>query len=477
MPANVFAKQARCSGAYPFAWLGVWTLCQPWRPVVEKCKPRHQSLFALPSMCCWLFFVLAASSAYAADIELGPRIERENQVRETAAAPRPQLDIPPLRLAIPVLNPGLPENQAVWDERGIWPELRRAEAVYCAARLADAARALGHFDSVIVTPDTSASADLYLLGTITISNGEDLGIKYRLLDATGKTWIQPKIAKYRVPLGWHENNTNLGADPFAGVYAAIANDVERSLVAQAKRHAATARQNAKRAAQGRSQKLSDLEKVTLTRELVLASYFAPDRYGGSLRESRNRIKIEYLPSMDDADWARFESVRIRDDAFSQRLAQQYAAFADEMQSSYALWQQDSFPYAREQRILRGRATAQGIFGALAAAATIAAAADGDVGTLPTVAAGVASTALIFSSFRTNNRRKDEVRQLNELSRSLQSELAPSVVELRETTVTLRGTAVEQFQQWRALLRDLYANATEDVEAVTIVQADNRAQSD
>ena len=379
-----------------------------------------------------------------------------------------------MRLAIPVLDPGLPENEAVWDDRGIWPELRRAEGVRCATRIADAIRALGHFETVIVTPDASASADLYLLGEIAVSNGEDLNIKYRLLDATGKTWIQPKVAKHRVPLGWHENNTNPQAEPFDSVYTTIAREVEKSLVGQAKRHAATTRQNTKRIARGKSPKASELEKVTLTRNLVLASYFAPDQYGDSLQESRGRFKIRYLPTMDDPDWTRYESVRARDDAFSERLSEEYAAFADEMQRSYALWQEDSFPYAREQRILKGRATAQGVFGALAAVATIAAAADGNVGALPTVAAGVASTALIVSSFRTNNKRKDQVQQLNELGRSLQAELAPSVIELRETTVTLRGTAVEQFEQWRALLRDLYANASEDVEAVTIVPVDERS---
>ena len=425
----------------------------------------------LTAMSGCLLGALAAMDAAGGDVELGPRIEREVAVQEARAAPRPVLDIPPLRLAIPILDPGLPENQAVWEDRGIWPELRRAEGVRSAERLAEAIRNLGHFESVIVVPDTSVSADLYLLGEIAASNGEDLKIRYRLLDATGKTWIRNKTAKHRVEVGWHENNTDRQADPFATLYVAIATDVEKSLIAQARRHAATAKQNAKRVARGKSPTMSELEKVPLTRDLVLASYFAPDRYGDTLKDSGGRVKVQYVPYAEDEDWTRIESVRARDQAFSKRLSDEYAAFADQMQGSYALWQQDSFPYAREQRILKERAMAQGILGALAAVATVAAAADGNVGTLPTVAAGVASTALIVSSFRTNNKRKDQVRQLNELGRSVQAELAPSVVEMRESTVTLRGTAREQFQQWRNLLRDLYANDTEDFDAVTVVGAD------
>ena len=437
----------------------------------EPVHERRGTIRALWAIASGLLFAIAVMHQAGAEVELGPRIEREDESQAARAATRPVLDIPPLRLAIPVLDPGLPENRAVWEKRGIWPELRRAEGVRCAERIADAIRSLGHFESVIVAPDTSVSADLYLLGEIGASNGEDLKIEYRLLDATGKTWIQKKTARHRVPLGWHENNTDRQADPFDVVYAAIARDVEKSLTAQARRHAGTVKQNAKRIARGKSPKMSDLDKVALTRDLVLAGYFAPDRYGDALKRSGGRVKIQFVPYTEDEDWVRIESVSVRDDAFSERLSGEYAAFADKMQGSYALWQQDSFPYAREQRILRERATAQGVLGALAAVATVAAAADGDVGTLPTVAAGVASTALIVSSFRTNAKRKEQVRHLNEIGRSLQAELTPSVVEMRESTVTLRGTAREQFQQWRSLLREIYANDAEDFEAVNVVAAD------
>ena len=209
---------------------------------------------ALTAITGGLLWMIAAMDAAGGDVELGPRIERENEAQEVRAAPRPVLEIPPLRLAIPVLDPGLPENQAVWEDRGIWPELRRAEGVRCAQRIAEEIRDLEHFESVIVAPDTSVSADLYLLGEIAASNGEDLKIKYRLLDATGKTWIQKRTARHRVPPGWHENNTDRQADPFAGLYVAIATDVEKSLIAQARRHASTVKQNAKRAARGKARK-------------------------------------------------------------------------------------------------------------------------------------------------------------------------------------------------------------------------------
>ena len=406
----------------------------------------------------------------AADRPLGPQIETVPEAAPKTPMEREPLNLPPLVLAVPLLDPGLPKNPEVWEKRGIWPELRRAESVRSAHLLAEAIRSRKLFDAVVVAPDTTTSADLYLLGQITVSNGEDLGIKFELLDATGKTWIPKKTLRQRVPEGWHEDNAHRNVDPFASLYESIAAAVEKRLVREAKQHAKIVKRNQSRIAKGRNPKLSEVEKVALIKDLVLARYFAPDLYADTLKESNGRLRLDYLPAMDTEEWTRIQLVQVRDQDFGQRLSEGYANFADRMQGSYALWQRDSFPVAREQRRLRERANTQAVLGVLAAAATVAAAADGDVGTLPTAAVGAASAALLYSSFRTNKKRKEQVDELNELGRSLQSELAPASVELRERTVTLKGTATEQFAQWRGLLRELYANDTEDLAAVTVVGA-------
>ncbi len=402
---------------------------------------------------------------------LGPQIEpAPGPGPHSQTAPRPPLVLPPLDLAVPVLDPGLPANQKVWEKRGIWPELRRAESVRYAHQIAEAIRSRGIFDTVVVTPDTTASADFYLLGQIIQSNGEDLRIRFQLLDATGKAWISNKKLRHRVPENWHENNAHRQLDPFGDLYAEIALAVEKRLISASKRYASSVKRNQDRIAKGRDPKLSEIEKVTVAKDLVLAKYFAPDLYADTLKESNGRLRLQYLPALDTADWTRIQVVQARDQDFNQLLSTGYADFAEEMQQSYALWQKDAYPIAREQRLLRERATAMAVLGILAAAATIAAAADSDVGTLPTVAAGAASAALLHSSFRTNQQRKAEVAELNELGRSLQAELAPAVVELRTGTVALRGTVAEQFAQWRDLLREVYANNTDDLAAVTVVGA-------
>ena len=118
--------------------------------------------------------------------------------------------------------------------------------------IADAIRTRKLFDTVIVAPDTTTSADLYLLGQITRSNGEDLRIKLEMLDATGKAWIPKKLFKHRVPLGWHENNTHRNVGPFADLYENIAAAVEKRLIREAKRHADMVKRNQNRIAKGQS---------------------------------------------------------------------------------------------------------------------------------------------------------------------------------------------------------------------------------
>src|SRR5690606_9884960 len=51
---------------------------------------------------------------------------------------------------------------------------------------------------------------------------------------------------------------------------------------------------------------------------------------------------------------------------------------------------------------------------------------------------------------------DSIKQLGE---SFQAEVQPMVVEVEGRTLQLRGTAEEQFQEWRQLLKELYENET------------------
>jgi hypothetical protein len=49
-----------------------------------------------------------------------------------------------------------------------------------------------------------------------------------------------------------------------------------------------------------------------------------------------------------------------------------------------------------------------------------------------------------------------IEALAELGQSLEAEIEPQVIELEDRTITLTGNVEAQYQQWKELLRQMYA---------------------
>ena len=408
----------------------------------------------------------------AAAVELGPRLDATppGQTPKNAT-----LDALGLRLAIPVLDPGIPSSQKKQYELGIWPELRNAEAMRIAIKLREQVAKRGTFREVVVSPDASVGAEFYLLARIDDSNGEALNLRWSLVDAT-QTYRIPancrssdcwKTDKLRLWDGWHEINDVSTSDPFESLYAKIADQVHKAMTNLARKHEGQVKKNRRQAADGRATKLSDLETAAAARSVVFAAFFAPDLYGDAIKQQRGRLKLEYLPSQDGDEWARIEAFRMRDERFAVLVSEQYGGFAEQMGKSYAEWQKENFPLARQARLARREATLSGIAGAIGAVGAVAAAEDGREGTAGALAA--ISAAAIANSIHERKEASALRDQINELGAAAQLMLKPMVVATQDSTVTLTGTAHEQFIQWRTLLRDLYVNTSTDIEAVQFAE--------
>ena len=417
--------------------------------------------------------VLGALSAAA--IELGPRAD---QTAPGEVAKDATLDAMALRLAIPVLNPGVPSSQEEQYKRGIWPELRNAEAMRIAVKLRERIAERGTFRDVVVSPDTSVSADFYLLARIDESNGEDLKVRWSLVDAT-QTYRVParcrrsncwKTEDRRLWEGWHETNDVSEKDPFEQLYAKIADQVHDTMTDLARKHEKQMEKNrrANEKKGGRGGKLSDLQAAKTTRTVMFAAYFAPDMYGDAVTEKRGRLELAYLPSEDGEEWTRIEAFRVRDERFAVLVSDQYGGFAERMHKPYGEWQKESFPLAREARLARRESTLSGIGGAIAAIGAVKAVDEGNRTAGGALAA--VSAAAITNSVRERRKASAMQEQINELGATAQIALEPMVVATRDRTVTLTGTAHEQFTQWRTLLRDLYMNTSSDIEAVQFADA-------
>lgn len=63
--------------------------------------------------------------------------------------------------------------------------------------------------------------------------------------------------------------------------------------------------------------------------------------------------------------------------------------------------------------------------------------------------------LIKSGLEKRTDAELHIEAMEELSLSLESEIAPQIIELEDRTVTLTGSVQDQYQQWRELLRQIY----------------------
>jgi len=350
---------------------------------------------------------------------------------------KPRLDV-----IVPVFDPGLSDAGRNYEEEGVWPELRRAEANRFAVKLKEALEKTGAFGAVRVTPDRNATGDLYVLGTIVESNGEDVEIQVEVVDVSGRSWFVRNF-DHEVSPGFHKNTRNDGLDPYDPVFEEAANRVAHELD---------------------DYSVAELENLGRLTELRFGSNFAEEAFAAHLETKRNTVALRSFPSETDPMLERTRAVRVRDQLFVDGLQDHYRAFSADMQESYLIWQEQSLFEIQARRDANEEALGEAALGVLAiglgvlaviAGANSDSAAGQTAGVTGGVVAGTLGATLLSSSFQTSKEAKVHREALAELGESIDIDLAPRVVAFNEKTIELTGTAKEQFAQWRAFLQRVF----------------------
>lgn len=445
-------------------------------------------LFAKKSPCYWLARNLSKSTILlgvlalmctsgAQGVIVGPKLNPTIETPKTEKKLPDPLNLVPLHAVVTVLDPGFVSTDKNLDNKGIWPELRNTEAIRSAVKIKEALIDINQFESVFVVPDASASADFYLIGMIKESTGEILRIGYMLVDATGKTWLN-KTAVHRVEMGWHERFGEPGKDPFQPLYTEIGNEVWKVLKQLSEDHSKVAKDNKTRGKRGKSTQLSKIETVSAVRELVLAQYFNPSLYAGSLTISRRANSreqtygIKYLPDRNSSDWEAIKKIEARDRDFIEKINEHYAQFMNDVNPTYEQWVEETFPYAREIRLAKRQETISNVATGVLAVATVAAAVDAndsDSRDKALAIGGVLTSAALIKGMMDRQRKNRNLAQFNELAQSYHDTFKPIRVEVGNQVITLEGTAVSQYNQWREILTDVYNRENADFESIRIVE--------
>ena len=348
-----------------------------------------------------------------------------------------------LDVIVPVFDPGLPADPDDYEKEGVWPELRRAEASRFAVAFKRALQDTQVFGDVRVSPDTEATGDLYVIGAIEKSDGQDVAIAVEAVDIGGKRWLRKRY-RHRVKEHFWRDPRNAGLDPYQPVFDEAAADV------------------AKLVGKRSGQELAELRRLA---EIRFAKSFSGDAFAEYVDERGGRATLIALPDPDDPMLARTRAIRVREGLFLDNMQTHYTAFAQRTDTSYAAWQEHSLTEVKARNEARGKALAQGVVGAALAVGGAYAAIKGNRDYNPGqevagVAAAIAGGVLISKSFQSSSEGKVHAEALTELGESLDVEVAPQVVELEGTSTELTGDAREQFRQWRSFLRRIHAEEQE-----------------
>ena len=365
-----------------------------------------------------------------------------------AGAPAPAYQGVRLEVIVPVFDPGLPEDPDDYEKEEIWPELRRAEANRFAVALKRALQDTQFFGDVRVSPDTEATGDLYVIGAIEKSNGQDVAIALDAVDIGGRRWMRKRY-RHRVKEYFWRDPRSAGLDPYQPVFDEAAADVAKLVEKRSTRE------------------LTELRRLA---EVRFASSFAEDAFAGFVDERGGRATLTAVPAPDDPMLARTRAIRVREGLFLDNMQTHYAAFAQRTDAGYAAWQEHSLTEIKARNEARGKAVVQGVVGAALAIGGAYAAIKGNQEfnagqEVAGVAAAIAGGVLISKSFQSNSEGRIHAEALSELGESLDLEVTPQVVELEGTTAELTGDAREQFRQWRSFLRRIHAEESAPQEAL------------
>ena len=359
--------------------------------------------------------------------------------------------LPKLDVIIPVFDPGLPEDPDDYEDENIWPEIRRAEANRFAYKLKEKLDETGQFGSVRVAPDRTATGDLYILGQIKESNGEEVEIAVEVIDISGREWLE-KSFDHEVSETFHKNYRNRGKDSYDPLFEKIATEIAEELNGH------------------ESKELEDLHYLS---DIRFGANFSDSKFMQYIKIEEDQFKLVGKPSDQDPMFRRVKAIRVRDQLFIDGLQNNYAAFSTKMNDSYLMWQNQSLLEINAKRTANRKAIAQGLGGvallalgilsgvAGANSNSVFARSGGLTGAMLGVAGGI---SLISESFSTSAEAKVHRDTLNELGRSVDLEMAPKVIAFNKDSVELTGNAREQFIQWRTFLQKIYSEEkTPDVQ--------------
>ena len=388
-------------------------------------------------------FRAIALAALAAPVLLAGCVVQDTRPMTRVAAVKATAEVPQdelLDVAVRLFDPNVPQDPKKQEEEAVFPDVRNAESRYMPVLIRDTLEGTGQWGQVRVMPRDGTGMDVYVDGRILVSDGRELKLDVTVSDSSGRVWYS-KVYQGMADTRAYKDVVSRPTDPFENVYNTIANDM---LAARGKLS---------------REQLVQLHEIT---NLRFDAELAPYAFGQYLAQDRKgNWTIVRLPAADDPVLQRLQRVRERDYSLVDTLNEYYTSFADSMAAPYTNWRKYSYEELEARSQAQREATTRQILGAVAVIGGIIAGSNSN-----SSAASAASTAAVIGgmyAFKSGLDQRAEIRthseSLKQLGESFQSEVQPMVVDVEGRTLQLKGSAEEQYAEWRMLLKQLYENET------------------
>ena len=334
-----------------------------------------------------------------------------------------------LNVIIPTFDPGIENNEKVFQE------LRNFEARRFAVKLKASLENTNRVGAVRVTPNTSASGQIYVLGKIKQSNGYKVKIKVKVIDASGKKILDKDFSE-KIDSSHYNNARTKNIDAYNPLFDEVALKIVEKI-----------------------EKLSSKRVYNLINisKLRFGAEFSPESFDEYLGRKNKKFSLKALPSEDDPMLQRVNSIMIREQLFVDSLQSHYDKFANLSNQSYVLWQSQSYNEIIAEKKAKTKALGRGILGALSIAAAVASASSNDYNNdySGEVAMLTLGGKLLEDAAKYKAEAKMHRDSIKELGDSIDAELAPNVIEFENKTIELSGNAKQQFIEWRNFLKKMY----------------------
>ena len=385
-----------------------------------------------------------ALAAFAALALLSGCVVQDQRPLPRIAAQKATTEIPEselLDVGVRLFDPNVPQDPKQQEEQMVFPDVRNAESRYIPVEIRDTLEGTGQWGQVRVLPRDGTNMDVYVDGRIVKSDGRELELDVTVSDSSGRTWYR-KTYEAPADVRAYKETVSRPSDPFENLYNTLANDM---LAAR--------------------QKLTPAERTQLhdITTLRFDADLAPYAFAPYLAERKGQYTIVRLPAPDDPLLQRLDRVRERDYAFVDTLNEYYTNFAVQMDLPYTSWRKYSYEELETREQVKREALAKQLLGAAAVIGGILASQSEENDTSAGQAASAAAVIGGIYAFKAGFDQRAEVKthteSLKQLGESFQSEVQPMVVDVEGRTLQLQGSAEQQYEEWRRLLRELYENET------------------